>query len=425
MTSTLVVRRVAECLFVAGLLMAISACKARPATDAGQQDIAAARDAYVNWTLVVESLPAPTKVASRSPQLTARGERAILSWLETANFKSALKFAERTPSGWSDPQSVASGEDVVTNAADVPSVRPVGDRTLGAHWNRQYGDDPEAYSLQLSWSQDGGRTWSQPVTPHHDSTQTQHGFGSLFETAGESRGVVWLDGRAMKPGAPEGSMALWAAAFSADGRQLSETSIDGRACECCQTSVAETAEGVIVAYRDRTAEEVRDISVTRLVDGRWTSPVQVHNDGWTINGCPVNGPSVDARGREVVVAWFTAARGEGEAFLAFSHDAGRSFSAPIRVDDGACRGHLDVELLADGSAAVSWTAAGGGHSQFNVRRIEQNGARSAPVAVANVSGDEYPRLAHGKDELLFTWVEADDGYSHVRTARASLPRLRQ
>jgi hypothetical protein len=154
-------------------------------------------------------------------------------------------------------------------------------------------------------------------------------------------------------------------------------------------------------------------------------PAPVHKDGWTINGCPVNGPSVNARGREVVVAWFTAGSGDGQAFVAFSHDAGRSFSAPIRVDDGACRGHLDVELLADRSAAVSWTASAGGHSQLNVRRIEQSGARSPTVAVAQVSGDEYPRLAQGNDELLFTWAETDAGLSLVRTARASLPRSRR
>jgi len=30
-------------------------------------------------------------------------------------------------------------------------------------------------------------------------------------------------------------------------------------------------------------------------------------------------------------------------------------------------------------------------------------------------GAEYPRLAHGRGELLFTWSEIENGYSHVRT----------
>jgi len=403
---------------LAASCLVVSGCRKPPATgatDAGS---------HAGWTLAVEPIPSPASGTTAAPQLTVRGDRAILSWLETAEARTTLKFAERTPSGWSEPRAVASGSDFVTNAADVPSVRALADGTLAAHWNRQYGDDPEAYSLQLSWSKDGGRTWAQPATPHHDSTKTQHGFGSLFQAPGSGLGVIWLDGRAADPGAKDGangSMALWTAVYAADGHQASEASIDPRVCECCQTSVAETAEGVIAAYRDRSAEEVRDIYVTRLVDGSWSAPAIVHADGWKIEGCPVNGPAVDARGRHVAVAWFTASTNDGQAFIAFSDDAGRTFSPPIRVDDNACRGHLDVELLADGSAAVSWTESTEGRSQVKVRRVEQGGARSPAVDVARVSSAEYPRLAHGAGELLFTWSEVENGYSHVRTARASLP----
>ena len=407
--------RMAALSLVAASLL-IGGCRKSPA--------AAAKDAYSGWTLAVEPIPSPASGTTTAPQLMVRGDRAILSWLESANFITTLRFVERTPSGWSEPRVVASGSDFVTNAADVPSVRALADGTLAAHWNRQYGDDPEAYSLQLSWSKDSGKTWSPPTTPHHDSTKTQHGFGSLFQVPGSGLGVIWLDGRATDPAAPDGangSMGLWSAVYGADGRQVSEASIDGRVCECCQTSVAETAEGVIAAYRDRSAEEVRDISVTRLVNGSWSPPAIVHNDGWKIDGCPVNGPAVDARDRHVAIAWFTASTGDGQAFIAFSDDAGRTFSQPVRVDDKACRGHLDVELLADGSAAVSYTESTEGQSQVKLRRVEQSGARSPAVSVARVTGAEYPRLAHAAGELLVTWSEIENGYSHVRTARAALP----
>jgi hypothetical protein len=400
---------VAACLAVGG-------CRKPPA--------AGAKDAYAGWTPAVQPLASPASGTTAAPQLTVRGERAILSWLETADARTTLKFAERTGTGWSEPRVVASGPDFVTNAADVPSVFVLADGTLAAHWNRQYGDDPEAYSLLLSWSKDGGSTWSPPVTPHHDTTKTQHGFGSLFQAPGFGLGVIWLDGRATDPSAPDGangSMGLWTATYGVDGRQVGEQSIDARVCECCQTSVAETAEGVIAAYRDRSAEEVRDIYVTRLVGRGWSAPAIVHSDGWKIEGCPVNGPAVDARGPHVAIAWFTASTNDGEAFIAFSDDSGRTFSPPVRVDDKACRGHVDVELLADGSAAVSWTESAEGHSQMKVRRVEQNGGRSNAVSVATISGAEYPRLAHGRGELLFTWSEIENGYSHVRTARASLP----
>jgi hypothetical protein len=357
--------------------------------------------------------------------LTASAGRVLLSWIESppTGPQKTLKFAERTEAGWSEPITVASGDGIVANAADVPSVRAVAGGTLVAHWLQELGADPEAYALPLSWSKDGGRTWSPPVTPHHDATRTQHGFASLFQAPGGGVGVVWLDGRAMSPGSPEGAygaIALWAATYDADGTQTSEAAVVPRVCECCQTSVAETVDGVLVAYRGRSAAEVRDIHVTRLADRQWSAPVVVHRDGWTINGCPVNGPAVAANGRDVAVAWFTASAGDGQTFVAFSHDAGRTFAQPIRVDDGGTRGHVDIELLPDGAAAVSYTATTGARPQFSVRRIEAGGARSPAVIVADVAGRDYPRLAQARNELLFAWTETGNGVSHVRTARAAL-----
>lgn len=370
--------------------------------------------------LTVEALPSPASQSGAALQLTVEGEHAILSWLELADSGTTLKFAERTTTGWSEPRSVASGDDLVTNAADVPSVRALADGTLVAHWLQEDGPDPEAYRLPLSWSKDGGQTWSQPVSPHHDGTETQHGFASLFQTPGAGLGVVWLDGRETAHEAANGSMGLWAAAYSRDGRQTSETAIDTRVCDCCQLSTATTSEGVIVAYRGRSADEVRDIYVTRFVDGQWTAPAPVHHDGWKINGCPVNGPAVSARNRDVVVAWFTAQTGSGQAFAAFSRDAGRTFGQPIRVDDNSSLGHVDIELLADGSAAVTWSEVADGRTQFRVRRVEPSGARSPAVTVADVDRSEYPRLVQGRGELLFAWTETEKDSSRVRTARASL-----
>ena len=147
----------------------------------------------------------------------------------------------------------------------------------------------------------------------------------------------------------------------------------------------------------------------------------VHADGWTINGCPVNGPAVAARDRHVAVAWFTASAGDGRAFVAFSDDAGRTFGAPVRVDDAACSGHVDVELMSDGSAAVSWTERADEGAQVKMRRIQPGGNRSPSVRVAEVSREEYPRLAHAPGELLVSWSETENGYSHVRLARVAVP----
>lgn len=369
----------------------------------------------------VEAIASPATGSATSQQLTTSGDRLIMSWLDLADARTTLTFADRTGSGWSEPRAVASAADIVANAADVPSVRALADGTLVAHWLQEDGPDPESYLLPLSWSTDGGRTWSPPATPHHDGTHTQHGFGTSFQAPGGGLGIVWLDGRATATGGPSGGdIGLWSATFDRDAKQTSEMAIEPRTCECCQTSVAETSDGVIVAFRGRSADETRDIYVTRLVDGRWTTPAAVHHDGWKIDGCPVNGPAVTARGRDVAVAWFTGATGEGQAFVAFSHDAGRTFNRPARLDEGSATGHVDAELLADGSVAVSWTEFVNKQSQVRLRRVDANGSLSPSLTVGATLGMQYPRLAQGRDELLITWIRSED--LRVGTARVPLKR---
>jgi hypothetical protein len=76
--------------------------------------------------------------------------------------------------------------------------------------------------------------------------------------------------------------------------------------------------------------------------------VTVHHDGWHLNGCPVNGPALSAseRGATSAPAWFTAPQDEGHVFVAFSQNAGKTFGAPVRVDESGSLGRVDVELYA-------------------------------------------------------------------------------
>ena len=48
---------------------------------------------------------------------------------------------------------------------------------------------------------------------------------------------------------------------------------------------------------------------------------------------------------------------------------------------------VDVELLDDGSAAVSWLEYAERGADFRIRRIEPSGARSTAVTIARVSGE--------------------------------------
>jgi hypothetical protein len=201
-------------------------------------------------------------------------------------------------------------------------------------------------------------------------------------------------------------------------------SVDDRVCDCCPTAAVMTDEGPVVAYRDRSANETRDISVARLDGKAWSTPRPVHADGWQIAACPVNGPRLSARGREVALAWFTGKNDIGRSFVAFSGDSGRSFGQPIPLGTEASLGRVDVALLADGTAVTTWIESAAAGGRLAVRRVAPDGKASPAVTVAAIATSRisgYPRLASHAGELLFAWTEGSASTMQVKTALARAP----
>jgi hypothetical protein len=376
------------------------------------------------------AIDSPAAAGSAQPQLTSSSRGVLLSWIESEGPRATLKFATRTPTGWSAPRVVASGTDWFVNWADVPSVLRLADGTIAAHWLQKSGADTYAYDVRLSYSTDDGKTWAPSFTPHHDGTKTEHGFASLFQMPGArgGLGVAWLDGRQMKPGHAEGpeagDMSLRFASYGRDWKQTADTALDLKVCECCPTAVAVTQEGPVVAYRDRAAGEVRDIYVTRMSGTKWSEPANVSKDNWQFPACPVNGPSISARGRSVALAYFQAKDGAPKSFIVFSSDGGATFGAPIRLDAAGTLGRVDVEMLDDGSAAAAYIELSGNQAEFRVRRVQADGTMSAPVTIANLANNRssgYPRMARAGDELVFAWVDRSAA-SSIKTAAARIGR---
>ena len=239
----------------------------------------------------------------------------MVSWIERAGDLATLKFAERTANGWTPARTIASGRDWFVNWADVPSALRLPSGAIVAHWLQKSGPSTYAYDVRLSHSLDDGKTWSASYLPHHDGTATEHGFASLVPI-GDGFGLVFLDGRAMKGGEGHdghgtGAMSVRFAQDDKAFKQIADTAVDARVCECCPTAAAVTAEGVIAAYRDRSDAEIRDNYVARLVNGKWLAPKPVFADNWKIAACPVNGPALSANGRNVAMTWFTVKTGAG------------------------------------------------------------------------------------------------------------------
>lgn len=374
--------------------------------------------------------------AAGMPNLHASPDgRVLLTYLEQLGpDRWALRLAERREGVWAEPRTVASDRPFFVNWADFPSAVRLPGGTVAVHWLEKVAQDPYAYHVLVSLSEDGGESWGAPVVVHRDASPSEHGFVSMAPW-GDGAALVWLDGREMAAGGgvvdhldgpvdgdpPEGAMTLRSTTLRPDGTLGPEALLDERTCECCQTGLVATPSGLVAAYRDRSPDEVRDISAVRFVDGGWGEPSTVHPDGWEIGGCPVNGPQLAAEGDRVAIAWFTGAEGRPLVRATFSEDGGESWGEPVRVDEGRPIGRVDVELLPDGSAAVSWLEARETSGAVLLRRVTADGRLGPPATISETSAERasgFPRLARVDDRLLVAWTEADaEGRVRVRSVR--------
>ncbi len=393
--------------------------------------LAVTRDARARVTagVSVDSLASPAGPGSAEANLTTGPDgRVYMSWLEPADSGHALRFAVYDGSRWSPPRTIVARRDFFVNWADFPSLQVLDGNRLAAHWLQRNSTGTYAYGVRLSLSNDGGATWTTPVTPHRDTSQSEHGFVALWRE-GSTLGAVWLDGRKFdKAGhSPTNEMMLVSTTMRADGTLGAETRLDERTCDCCQNAAAVTGNGPVIAYRNRTSDEIRDVYVTRRVNGKWIAGVAVHADNWKIAACPVNGPSIAASGNSVVLAWFTAPNDSARVNVAFSSDAGTHFSAPIRVDGGTPSGRVDVALTSDGSALVTWVErVGGDVAAVRARRVMRNGALGSTVTIASSSAARssgFPRMTITGQNAMFAWT-VPGRPSSVRVARASLAEFR-
>ena len=225
---------------------------------------------------------------------------------------------------------------------------------------------------------------------------------------------MWLE--ALK--GEDGPVSLKRTVVSGEGKVIKEESLDNDVCTCCPTSVVKTARGLLVAYRDHTPEDIRDISVMRLEGGKWSAPKNINPDKWKINACPTNAAAAAAKGDKVAIAWYTGAGNMPREQIVFSSDGGVTFGKPVLLSTGRSFGYTSIVLDEQGGALVSWLEAGGDDARILLRPISAAGVAGPVVEIAKGSRRSlgYPRILQAGNDTLVAWT-SENTSAKVQTAR--------
>ena len=359
----------------------------------------------------VVMLTSPVTDSSAEPYLfTNKNGIVYLSWVQKKGKESSLQFSTLVNEQWSQPVKVSSGKNWFVNWADYPVISSDSSGNMLAHFLEKSDTAKFTYDIKVVASGDAGKTWGSSKILHDDGKKAEHGFVSIIPF-NEQFFVSWLDGRktaiegdAAHHEAHHGEMTLRGALLDKRGNKTKEWELDPRICDCCQTSIAITSNGPVVVYRDRSTEEIRDMSIVRFINGEWTQPKTIFADQWKIAGCPVNGPRADAIGNNLAIAWFSMKENKGQVKIVFSEDGGATFKQPIQVDEGKPIGRVDIVMLNEKTAMISWMEG----STIKALKINSDGTKGKPIIIAESSDSRasgFPQMTKAGNQLIFAWTD--------------------
>ncbi len=349
----------------------------------------------------------------------------IVTWQSTQQDVTSLNWLALNFDGEQTGRGViAQGSNWFVNWADTPALAVLDNGDWVAFWlERNDPSMPEGYDIRVVRSTDRGATWSMPISPHRDGTKTQHGFVSMIAAGDDRLLMAWLDGRGAASAATHTSdhsandhesapMTLRSAVLNRANQVTEELEIDEKTCSCCQTDMARWADQTLIVYRDRTDDEIRDISVARRSAIRWGSPKVIHHDGWKIEGCPVNGPAIAVGSRKGVVFWPTFVNDQMKLRYIVAESPEALTNRP-RMNElqlpAMPSGRVDTVAWHDGFL-LTWISRARDRPAVEVAVLDADGQVTfgAPIAEPALRGRStgFPRIASDGKRGLVVWPES-------------------
>ncbi len=377
---------------------------------------------------VVIPLQNPSMEDGSLPKLFSNGNDLFLTWVSKRDSLSTLNYSKFTNGTWLPSEEILSGTDWFVNWADFPQIAENNGNVLTSFLQKS-ANGKYTYDVKLNLYNDSTKTWKKNFSLHTDGTASEHGFVSIQPYGKDAFFISWLDGRNTIGGHEDhaehgaGAMTLRGAFVSFSGEIINEMEFDDRVCDCCNTASTVYDGNVVVAYRDRTENEIRDISIITGNIHTWNEPRTIGSDQWQIAGCPVNGPAIDSFDKSFAIAWFSGVGDEGKVQIVFMGD---TQIEPIRIDAGNATGRVDVVMISETEAVVLWMEPQGSDEVIQLVKVDSKGQKSNAITISKTSPERasgFPQLEKVGTTLYVAWTVTSEAHSKIQMASVSLDVL--
>lgn len=373
----------------------------------------------------IEEIPFLYGDNNAQPNLVSSNGTLSLSWISSKKEnKASLHFSQFKKGKWIKPQTIANGSDWFVNWADFPAHAINEDLIITSHLKKS-ASGTYTYDVILNLKKLSGEKIKENFLLNTDGVKAEHGFVSIIPNNNKGFFITWLDGRNTVEKKLDGHhkpMTIRFAEITNKGDVINESELDAAVCDCCQTSIEMTNNGPIIVYRDRSEKEVRDIYTIRNINGVWEEPNPLHNDGWIINGCPVNGPKVAVNSTNLAIAWFTVVNNNPLVNVSFSKTNGDSFGTPFKLNDHDAIGRVDVAFLNNEEVIVSYMEVDDIGTYLRIKKVSVNGKVSKPITISKIDGGRntgVPQLEVINNEIFIVWTISVEGMNQLKSIKLS------
>ena len=375
--------------------------------------------------VVVKEISFLHENSNAQPSLVSGEGSLSLSWISSnEGNKSTLNFSQLKEGKWTNTQTMATGSNWFVNWADFPA-HAINENLILSSYLKKSDSGTYTYDVILSLQKLSGEKVKEDFLLNTDGVKAEHGFVSIIPNHNQGFFITWLDGRNTVDKDLDGyhkPMTIRFAEITNKGDIIDESELDSATCDCCQTSIAITNKGPVVVYRDRSDKEVRDIYIARKINGIWEVPTPIHNDGWEINGCPVNGPKVASNSNNLAISWFTVSNEKPTVNLSFSKSNGASFGTLIKINDDDAIGRVDVAFLNPQEVLVSYIEGDDVGTYLRIKKVSIDGKVSAPITISKIDGGRnsgVPQLEILDNEAFIVWTVFEGKKNQLKAVKLS------
>ncbi|MCK8515169.1 glycoside hydrolase [Methylonatrum kenyense] len=353
--------------------------------------------------------------------VTADRDRLHVAWAEEqadGAYFARHSHSEDGGGSWSDPVTIDTDQRAPSRVHRSNDLRIAahGDHLLVV-WQTRGDGFADSGPMVMAESEDAGQNWMATPPPANEEDSQAHGFFGLHADAEGTWHLAWLDMR-------NGAQGLRYAQRPPDLQDWNLThTLDPATCQCCWNTVASADDRLWVLYR---ALDPRDMALARSEDGggSWQLDGVVGGFDWDVDACPhVGGDLALDNGTDPrlhALVWTGEEQAAGVHYLHAPADNTTSWSSPRRLG-GTEAGNPALVSTDAGSLLAAWDE----HNRIHVA-TNNNGDWLEATVSSEDRRASHPLLTTTRHGTQVFWTERDaDGQRRWAMARLPAERTRE